>query len=82
MSLDRDQSRFVNLGIRLFGEQDWHADFARWTGLSRPYVSMIARGERPVTDAVKAAVVAGLKTELRRVRERGMIVKRALEEYE
>ncbi|WP_159011794.1 hypothetical protein [Bradyrhizobium sp. S69] len=81
MPLDLDQRRFVSLGFKLFGD-DWHGKFARMIDLSRPYVSMIAKGDRPVTDAVKAAVIKGLHAELRALRARGMAVSRFLLEYE
>jgi hypothetical protein len=81
MPLDRDQQRLVSLGQRLHGDE-WHGKFARMVQLSRPYISMIARGERPVTDEVKAAVVKGLQLELRRLRKRGSLVTKWLREYE
>jgi hypothetical protein len=85
MPLDLDQRRFIRVGTDLFGN-DWHGKMARMIKLSRPYVSMLAKpvdeGGRPVTDRVKAAVYAGLQFELRRIRDRGHLVKRWLREYE
>jgi hypothetical protein len=85
MPLDRDQKRFVALGKRLYGD-DWHGKFARMVGLSRPYVSMIAKpvseGGRPVTDAVRAKVIAGLRAEVERHRSRAIDVLSLLREYE
>ena len=65
--LDADAQRIVDLGQRLFGD-NWQSKFGRMTGLSQTYVSMIAKGERPVTEAVHDAVTAGLKAESKRLR--------------
>jgi transcriptional regulator with XRE-family HTH domain len=81
MSLDRDQKRFVALGRQLFCD-DWHGKFARMCGISRPYVSRIATGNRPVTDEVRAKVIAGLRAEVERHRARAINVLELLREYE
>jgi hypothetical protein len=85
MPLDRDQRRFVTLGQKLFGE-DWHGKMARMVGLSRPYVSMmtkpVSEGGRPVTDAVRAKVIVGLRAEVERHRERAINALSLLREYE
>ena len=65
--LDPAAQRIVDLGQRLFGD-NWQSKFGRMTGLSQTYVSMIAKGERPVTEAVHDAVTAGLKAESKRLR--------------
>jgi transcriptional regulator with XRE-family HTH domain len=58
---------FVALGKNLFGKH-WQRKFARITGLSRSYVNMIAKGERPVTKSVRLDVLAGLSNEINRRR--------------
>jgi hypothetical protein len=50
-------------------------------GLSRPYVSMIARGERSVTQTV-AVAVRGLRDEVKRLRARAAEVAALSEKYE
>jgi hypothetical protein len=58
--------------------------FAAWkweTGLSRPYVTRIASGERPVTESVKDAVKAGLLAEERRLREQALGVRELFTKY-
>jgi hypothetical protein len=85
MPLDRDQRRFVRLGTELYGDE-WHGKFARMVGLSRPYVSMMAKpiseGGRPVTDAVRAKVIVGLRAEVERHRSQAINVLELLREYE
>jgi hypothetical protein len=81
MPADRDTHRLVELGFDLFG-LDWHGKFARMTKLSRPYISMIARGERPVTDAVKSAVAKGMLAEIKQLRGRAVEITKLLAEYE
>ena len=85
MPLDRNQKRFVALGKRLYGD-DWHGKFARMIGLSRPYVSMMAKpvseGGRPVTDAVRAKVIVGLRAEVERHRGQAIKILELLREYE
>jgi hypothetical protein len=50
-------------------------------GLSRPYVTRIAKGERPVTEAVKVAIVAGLRAEAKRLRSRAVELTAAANEF-
>jgi transcriptional regulator with XRE-family HTH domain len=64
MQLDRDQTRFVALGQRLFGDQGWQREFARATGLSHQLVSKIAGGKQSVTEGTRGRVIAGLKREI------------------
>jgi hypothetical protein len=58
--LHPDNQKVVDLGLAMFGVR-WHSDFARMIGFSRPYVSLIASGDRRVTPAFNKAVVEGLK---------------------
>jgi DNA-binding transcriptional regulator YdaS (Cro superfamily) len=81
MSLDHDQKLFVALGQRLCGD-DWNGKFARMIGLSRPYVSMIARGDRPVTQTVAVAVIEGLRAEVKRLNAQAAIVAALADKYE
>jgi predicted transcriptional regulator len=67
MPLSPAANKIVELGQRLYGDQ-WQSPFARMTGLSQAYISKIAAGDRPVTDAVHDAVTAGLKAESKRLR--------------
>jgi hypothetical protein len=79
--LDRDQKRFVALGIELFGRDGWQSKFARATGLSSQLVSFIANGERAVTESVRSRVVVGLAQEIDRLQIRRAAVISALQEY-
>ena len=67
--LDPTAQRIVALGKQLYGDS-WQGAFARMCGLSRPYVTRIAAGERPVTEAVNLAIVSGLRAEARKMKER------------
>jgi hypothetical protein len=67
--LDPLNQHVVDVGIAMFGTR-WHTEFAKLTGLSRPYISLIAKGKRPVTPAVRKAIVAGLKTASQEQRRR------------
>jgi transcriptional regulator with XRE-family HTH domain len=81
MSLDHDQKLIVALGQRLFGDE-WHGKFARMCGISRPYVSRIATGNRPVTQSVAVAVIEGLRAEVKRLNAQAAIVAATAEKYE
>jgi DNA-binding transcriptional regulator YdaS (Cro superfamily) len=67
--LDPMNQRVVDLGKALFGAR-WHSDLARLIGVSRPYVSLLAKGKRPVTPRVRKAIVAALKTTSKEHRRR------------
>jgi hypothetical protein len=71
MPLSPAASQIVRLGYALYGDS-WQGQFARMTGLSRPYVTRIAAGDRPVTEAVKVAIVTGLRAEAKRLRARAV----------
>jgi transcriptional regulator with XRE-family HTH domain len=77
---DPTAQRIVALGLDLFGDS-WQGQFARMCGLSRPYVTRIAKGERPVTEAVKVAIVAGLRAEAKRLRSRAVELTAAANEF-
>jgi len=59
--IDPENQRVAVLGEALFGPR-WHTEFAKMTGLSRPYVSLIAKGKRPrsfsLLDLFRAAIPA------------------------
>jgi Helix-turn-helix len=69
VSPEAERERFIALGKSLCGDH-WQTGLARLTGLSRQYISKIANGERPVTDAVHASVVTGLILEIKSLRQR------------
>jgi hypothetical protein len=77
----RDADKIVVLGETMFGA-DWQSPFARMTGIARSLVSMIAGGDRAVTDGVRARVSAGLRAEIKRLRTRAVTVTELLREYE
>lgn len=66
--LDPDQQRLKDLGERLFGTE-FHGKLARLSLVSRSYISQIVRGDRPVTPAVENAITAGIRREVKRLRD-------------
>jgi transcriptional regulator with XRE-family HTH domain len=68
MPLDHDQQRLKDLGERLFGAE-FHGKLARLSLVSRSYISQIVRGDRPVTPAVENAITAGIRREVKRLRD-------------
>jgi hypothetical protein len=68
MPLDPDQSALKKLGNAVWGDEPWHGRLARITGVSRSYISQIVRGDKTVSDAVKTAVAAGIRREIKRLR--------------
>ena len=80
--LNRDQKRFVALGIELFGRDGWQSKFARATGLSQQLVNNIANGERAATESVKSRVIVGLHQEIERLQVRRAAVISALQDYQ
>jgi hypothetical protein len=69
MPLDTDQQALKDFGNAAFGDEPWHGRLARITGVSRSYISQIVRGDKAVSDAVKTAVAAGIRREIKRLRE-------------
>jgi transcriptional regulator with XRE-family HTH domain len=69
MKLHPDNQRVVDFGTALFGKR-WHTEFANMTGLSRPYISLIAKGKRPVSEEVKKAITAGIRKKANELRRR------------
>ena len=67
--LDPENQRVVDFGKAMFGER-WHTAFAKMTGLSRSYISLIAQGKRPVSDEVSKAILAGIKNKAHELRKR------------
>jgi hypothetical protein len=66
--LDHDQQRLKDLGERLFGAE-FHGKLARLSLVSRSYISQIVRGDRAATPAVENAITAGIRREIKRLRE-------------
>jgi transcriptional regulator with XRE-family HTH domain len=81
MPRSREADKIVLLGETLFGA-DWQSQFARMTGIARSLISMIAAGDRAVTDGVRQKVSAGLRAEIKRLRTRAVTVTELLKEYE
>jgi hypothetical protein len=52
------------------------------TKLSRPYITRIAAGERPVTQTVAAAVITGLRAEVKRLQTQAVMVATLAYNYE
>jgi hypothetical protein len=69
--LDPANQRIVDLGQRLFGD-NWQSALGRMCGLSAPYLSLISRNKRPVTEAVNDAIITGLRNEAKQMRERAV----------
>jgi hypothetical protein len=67
--LNHDNQLVVDFGKAMFGTR-WHTEFAKMTGLSRPYISLIAKGKRPVTDEVRKAIKEGIKKKAHELRKR------------
>jgi transcriptional regulator with XRE-family HTH domain len=78
--IDPENQRVAVLGEALFGPR-WHTEFAKMTGVSRPYVSLIAKGKRPVTDEVRKAIIAGLKQQADQTRRRADALMHLSAEY-
>lgn len=79
--LNREQQQLVDLAMRLYG-RDWQSQFSRATCISQTLLSMISNGLRDVTDATRAKVIAGLKSEVKNIRKRAAEVAAAVAEYE
>jgi hypothetical protein len=52
MAADRDLRTFIACG-RALGGDNWHGEMARLTRFTRPYITMIANEQRPVSDEVR-----------------------------
>jgi hypothetical protein len=78
--LHPDNQKVVDLGLAMFGAR-WHSDFARMIGLSRPYVSLIAKGKRPVSEEVKKAITAMIRKKANELRRRADILTILSAEY-
>jgi hypothetical protein len=77
----RDADKIVVVGETLWGVL-WQSPFARVAGVPRSLLSMIASGERAVTDSVREKVSAGLRAEIKRLHTRAATVAKLLKEYE
>ena len=78
--LNPEAQRIVDLGQKLYGD-NWQSTFARMTQLSKSYIGFSANGDRPVTKAVHAAVIAGLRAEAKRLRARAAEFNAAAEAF-
>ena len=76
----RDRQTIITLGKLLYGDR-WKSSFARMAEVSRPYVTMIAKGKRPLTGKLEAAIIEGLLGEIQHHRERAMEIKNLLQKY-
>ncbi|MBX9830217.1 MAG: hypothetical protein K2Y27_35130 [Xanthobacteraceae bacterium] len=62
-----DARRLTVAGTLLYGPR-WQAPFARAAGIPQSLLSMIAAGERPMTDDARGRIAAALKSEAARLR--------------
>jgi hypothetical protein len=69
MPLSPEAVAIKKLGQSLFGES-WRGEFAKMVGLDRSYITLIANGDRPVTQTVMVAVISGLRAEVKRLQVR------------
>jgi len=81
MPLSTEATRIKTLGKTLFGDS-WQGQFARMVGLDRSYITLIANGDRPVTQAVAVAVIEGLRAEVKRLNAQAAVVAALSEKYE
>jgi hypothetical protein len=65
MPLSPVATAIKKLGLSLFGE-NWRGEFARMVGLDRSYITLIANGDRSVTQTVMVAVITGLRAEVKK----------------
>lgn len=64
------RSRLIALaGVEMGGGGRWQSALAEATGLSQSYISMMAAGQRPVTDAVEFKVIQAIDREIIRLTE-------------
>jgi len=79
--LEYRAARIVEIGERLYGVNRWQSAFARMCGMSQSYISMIAKGDRPVTEAVRDAIGKGLRVEATKLRKRAAEFNEAAEDF-
>jgi transcriptional regulator with XRE-family HTH domain len=67
MSPDSKVRGLAAAGALLYGPR-WQAPLARAAGIAQSMLSMIAAGERPLTDDMRGRIAAALKAEAARLR--------------
>jgi hypothetical protein len=78
--LEKRNKAFDALGRALYGAT-WKSKFARMSGLSQSYISMLSKGTRPVTREVDDAIQVGLNAEVAALRQRIELVRKLLKNY-